>query len=115
LPDLRALLLKAYGPKSELADLVGDVDGVLEAYVFGSWAARYAGEWGSAPADVDVLFIGDPDRIAVEDFEAAAEDRLGRPVQVTTVAPRVWSDSKTPFVRTIKGRPLVRIGADEFG
>ncbi len=33
--------------------------GVQEAFVFGSWAARYMGEPGAAPRDIDVVVIGD--------------------------------------------------------
>jgi predicted nucleotidyltransferase len=109
LPELRGLLLKAYGPRTELAAFVERVDGVEEAFVFGSWAARYEGEWGDEPGDVDVLFIGEPDPRAVEEFEAIAEDRLGRPVQVTVVSRDTWEHPPTSFVRTLKNRPLVPI------
>src|SRR5439155_10027404 len=53
--DLRSLVVKAYGPSAVLAELLGAVDGVEAAYVFGSWAARLLGEQGPPPRDVDVL------------------------------------------------------------
>src|SRR5437763_7096748 len=45
-PELRALLLKAYGPREVLEELLADEDSVKAAYLFGSWAARYEGQWG---------------------------------------------------------------------
>jgi hypothetical protein len=39
------------------AEELEGVEGIEKAYLFGSWAARYAGEAGRAPADLDVLVI----------------------------------------------------------
>src|ERR671938_515232 len=46
LGDLRSLVLKAYGPAVVLGELLAPLDGIEAAYVFGSWAARLAGETG---------------------------------------------------------------------
>jgi predicted nucleotidyltransferase len=108
-PELRALLIKAYGPRELLADLFENVRNIEESYLFGSWAARYLGEWGDAPADIDVLVVGEPDRPRIEELEAEAEDRLGRPVQITVVSPREWRRPTSGVIRTIKKRPLVRL------
>ena len=40
-PELAVLLLKVFGPRSVLAERLADLDGVEEAYLFGSWARRY--------------------------------------------------------------------------
>ena len=108
-PELRALLLKSYGPEAVLAELLDRVGGVEAAYLFGSWAARYHGEWGPAPADVDVLVVGQPDPREIEDLAADAEDRLGMRVEPVVVAPDAWRTARTPFVRTVRDRPLLPI------
>ena len=46
LGELRALFAKVYGPPQILSELLADVIGLREAFVFGSWAARYLGEVG---------------------------------------------------------------------
>src|SRR5512138_1788238 len=51
---LTELLALTYGPAAVLADLLAEIRGVSEAFVYGSWAARYAGEPGPPPRDVDV-------------------------------------------------------------
>src|SRR6201999_4651354 len=43
---LGELLALTYGPAAVLGELVGAVEGVDEAYIYGSWAARYDGEEG---------------------------------------------------------------------
>lgn len=107
--ELRALLVKAYGPRDIISEVLRDVPGIDEAFLYGSWAARYAGEWGDSPADVDVLVIGNPERRRLEEVEADAEDRLGRPVQITVASASEWNRPRSGLIRTIKTRPLVRV------
>ena len=59
----------AFGPARVISAELDDIAGINEAYVSGSWAARYSGEAGAAPNDVDILVVGDPDRNDV--YEAA--------------------------------------------
>jgi predicted nucleotidyltransferase len=70
-----------------LADALRGVEGLDEAYVYGSWAARHSGEPGRWPVgDIDVLVLGEPDRDRLYEAVSAAEQRLGRPVQATVVS-----------------------------
>src|SRR5260370_32012330 len=80
---LTELLLRSFGPRQVLADELADVPGIENAYLFGSWAARYAGQEGHPPADLDVLVIGRPDRDALDDAAQRAGARLAPEVNVT--------------------------------
>lgn len=108
-PELRSLLLKAYGPRDVLAELIADVPGVTEAYLYGSWAARYLGDWGAHPQDLDVAVVGKPQIRRIEEIEAEAEDRLGQPVHIHVVGPTDWSSQQSPFIRTVRSRPMVSL------
>ena len=44
--SLTELLLRSFGPRQMLTEELEGVEGIEEAYLFGSWAARYAGEAG---------------------------------------------------------------------
>lgn len=59
--ELRALLVKTIGPAAVLAHELSGVAGIETAFIFGSWAARYHGERGPAPHDIDLMVIGEPD------------------------------------------------------
>lgn len=107
--DVRSLLLKTHGPQYALIDLLGRERSIEEAYVFGSWAARYHGDWTGPWQDVDIALVGSVAPRRREELEAEAEDLLGWPVQMTTVAPDIWHASSDPFVRTVRSRPLVPI------
>lgn len=104
---LRQLLVVTYGPSRLIGLALTGIAGINEAYVHGSWAARFHGEPGGPPGDVDVLVVGKPDRRAVDDALAGLETELGREVNVTYVSPERWRSTDDPFVGTVRSRPLV--------
>jgi DNA-binding transcriptional ArsR family regulator len=107
---LTELLTLTYGPVAVLADLLSRVEGVGEAYIFGSWAARYAGEPGPAPHDVDVLVVGNADDDDLADAARAAERRLGREINIHRVSAKAWrSPADDPFLASVRSRPLFPI------
>lgn len=107
---LTELLALTYGPAAVLGDLLASVPGVDEAYVYGSWAARYAGEPGPPPRDVDVLVVGDADEDDLFDTARTAERRLGREVNIHRVAAKAWhAPGDDAFLTSVRSRPLVPI------
>lgn len=105
--DLRALLMKAFGPVVVLGEAFARVDGIEEAFVFGSWARRYRGERADAPTDLDVLVVGDPDPGAVYDACRAAEEQAGLAVNPTILTRSEWEGGESGFVRQLRGGVLV--------
>lgn len=106
---LTDLLLATFGPAPVLTDALAGTDGICEAHIYGSWAARYAGEAGGVPHDVDLLIVGTPDRDAVYAATEQASTRLGRDVNVTYLDPAAWAAADHPFVRELRTRPLVTV------
>ena len=62
--ELRSILVQTIGVLGRVRDALAGLAGVEEAFIFGSWAARYRGEPGPAPRDIDLLVVGD---VAVRD------------------------------------------------
>jgi DNA-binding transcriptional ArsR family regulator len=106
---LTELLTLTYGPHVVIADEFADLQGVAVVVIFGSWAARYQGQRGQVPNDVDVLIVGAPDRIAMYTAAERAESRLGQPVNPTVCSPGQWVDPTEPLISEIKSRPYVTI------
>jgi predicted nucleotidyltransferase len=104
-PELRSLLLKAFGPAVVLEPLLSEVPGVEEASLFGSWASRYLGEPGLAPGDIDLLVVGEVDPGDVYRACRRAEDVLGRPVNPTILSRQEWTDRESGFVRAVQEGP----------
>ena len=106
---LTELLLRSFGPPQVIAEEFTPVVGIEGLYLFGSWAARYAGTPGRAPADLDVLVIGQPDRDEVDDAAERARHRLGREVDVTIRSEKWWRHGTDGFHTEVTTRPLVPI------
>jgi len=107
---LTELLTLTYGPTAVLGDLLATVAGIEHAYVYGSWAARYRGEPGPPPHDVDVLVVGDADDDDLFDAARRAERRLGREVNIHRVSADAWtSPGDDPFLTSVRSRPVVPI------
>jgi len=107
---LTELLALTYGPAAVLTDLLPSLSGVDEAYIYGSWAARYGGEAGPPPRDVDVLVVGDADDDDLADAARAAERRLGREVNIHRVPAAAWkSPGDDPFLASVRSRPLFTV------
>ncbi len=109
LRPLTELIVGTFGPAPVLSELLSDLPGIDEAYVYGSWAARHGGEPGEQPRDVDVLVVGTTARAALNEAAAAAEERLRIPVNITKVSQEAWAASDDAFLSTVRSRPLVEL------
>jgi hypothetical protein len=109
-PGLAEVLTRAFGVPVVIRRALSGVKGANEAFVYGSWAARHAGELGDRPVgDIDLLILGQPDRDALYAALAPAEERLGRPIQVT-IREAGWLESGTgSFHETVTTRPMLRL------
>ena len=107
--DLYNLLLKAFGPAMFIGEALRGLDDIDEAYIYGSWAARYVGERGDDPNDVDVLVIGSPDRSAIYRLASELSARIGREVSPVVVSSERWAKADEGFIREVKKSPLVEL------
>jgi len=108
-PELRSILLQTVGVLGRLGAAFNEVGGVVEAFVFGSWAARYRGEAGPSPRDIDVVVVGDASLGDVRMACAAVERDLHVEINPVIVDEARWSAGDDPFVAEIRDRPLVSI------
>ena len=113
LGPLRELVMIAFGPRQVITDEFGELDGVEELLIFGSWAARYKGEVGPPPGDVDVIVVGRPDRDDVYDAANRAQGRLGREVNPVLVSAQRWQEAAEPFLQEVQRRPTLVLARRE--
>ena len=106
---LTELLTMTYGPHVVVADEFARLEDVVLVVIFGSWAARYQGQRGQPPNDVDILVVGTPDRIAMNAAAERSESRLGQPVNPAACSPDQWANPTEPFIREVKSRPYVSV------
>jgi predicted nucleotidyltransferase len=106
---LTELLLRSFGPRQVIAEEFAGLAEVDAVHLFGSWAARYGGQRGRAPADIDVLVIGRPDRDQVDEAAQRAGARLAREVNVTIRSSQWWRDGADSFHSEVTRRPIVAV------
>jgi predicted nucleotidyltransferase len=109
---LTDLLVVTYGPMPVLTEELRKVPGIGKAFLYGSWAARYSGEAGPPPNDVDVLVVGDADPDDLDLAAQRAEGRLGgREVNIRRVRASVWEQppNADAFLSSIRSRPLIEL------
>lgn len=104
---LTELVALTFGPVQIVGEEFAAIRDVEILEIFGSWAARYRGEAGLPPADVDVLVIGVPDRDEVHEAAARAEARTGLPVNATVVRPERWEAGDDAFVQHVRASPRI--------
>jgi predicted nucleotidyltransferase len=106
--ELYALLAKAFGPAPLLETELSRVEGIDEAYIFGSWARRFHGEPGALPRDVDLLVIGSADPNEVYRAAQTVEERLGLEVNPIVVGEADW-DHPLGLLARVRQEPLVEL------
>ena len=102
-------MLRSFGPRQVVAEELVDLPRIDFAFLFGSWAARYEGEHGRPPAEIDVLVMGTPDRDDLDDAAQRASDRLAREVNLTIRSAAWWRGSTDGFHTEVPNRPLVPV------
>jgi DNA-binding transcriptional ArsR family regulator len=106
---LTDLLLVTYGPAAVVGDEFVNLPGLRSVHIFGSWAARYLGEPGPAPRDIDVLLVGKVSHLAAEAAARRAEERLRMPVNHVIATNRRWGDMTDALMAQIHASPLVTV------
>jgi len=106
---LTDVVLATVGPHLVVAESFAGLAGVERVLIYGSWAARYHGEPGPPPNDLDVLVIGRPDRAAVYAAANEVEARTGLPVNPVIASGRRWASGDDPLIEQVKASPVVDV------
>ena len=109
LRPLSQLAIMAFGPPLVIGEEFSSVDRIEAIFIYGSWAARYEGEPGAAPNDIDVLVVGRPDRDDLYDAAQRAQQRLGCEVNVTQRTHQQWETATDGFTQQVRSSPMVEV------
>lgn len=107
LSPLRQIAAATHGPQQVVANLFEALEGVELVAIFGSWAARMAGEPGPMPADIDVLVVGDVEEADADMAAVDATHEIGREVNPVVVSSERWQTAADGFIIELRRRPLV--------
>jgi DNA-binding MarR family transcriptional regulator len=107
--SLAEIVTATWGVPAVIAEEFAVLPGIEGVVIFGSWAARWSGEQGRPPNDIDVLVLGDPDRGLVDEAAERAEKRLRMPVQAIVRRSARWGDEDDPFLTGLRSRPIYEV------
>ncbi len=105
---LREILTVVSGPVVLLAEEFGRIDGIVSAFLYGSFAARLRGVDGPAPRDIDIMVVGSPDVDAVYEACTRVEAAVHRPVNPTILSPSEFT-AESDFLDTLRSSPFVQV------
>lgn len=106
---LATILAHSAGLPARLAESLRGVRGVRAAFIYGSWAARHAGEVGPPPHDIDVLVVGG---VRIEELRRAfrsLERDLSIEINPVVVTEVEWAGSESPFLDELRSRPMFEL------
>ena len=81
-----------------MRDALADLDGIDEAFIFGSWATPGV----AAPQDVDLMVIGEPDIGQLYEAVSTVDSQVDRPINVSVRSKAEWESADGGFERTVK-------------
>lgn len=107
---LAHLLEVTFGPRAVICEEFA-ILGAARVVIFGSWAARYGGEVGPPPRDIDVLVVGTVDRADVYEAADRAAERLGIEVNPVVRSVNQWVDPKDALVKQVKASVHITVSS----
>jgi len=107
--ELQSLLTKTIGPKVVIENHLEGIAGIDYAAIYGSWAARFQGQPGPQPNDIDVLIVGAPEVAKVRAAADGASKDIGLDVNASVLDSEEWFNAKTGFIRHVKNGPLIEL------
>lgn len=106
---LRDLMARVYGVPAIVRDEFASLDARI--FIFGSWAARWNGEPGRVPNDVDVLVVGEASPTDAWDAASRASARVGMDVNVVVRTEDEWDSDPTGFAAQVRASPVIDVTA----
>ena len=105
---LTEILMGVAGPVVLLRQELSDVEGIVRAFIFGSFAARSTGVPGPAPHDIDLMVIGTLDPAAIYDICDRVEESVHLPINPTILSLEEASQD-SGFLYEVRNNPTLPI------
>jgi predicted nucleotidyltransferase len=108
LEHYRQIFLKTYGIEKRLKNALKDIEGLKEAYIFGSYATNKM----DSSSDIDILAIGSHSVLELQRFIAELQKDTGREFNVTNLSRKefeIKKKGKDPFIAGVFKTKIIRL------
>jgi len=103
------IVAHSYGPAALLPKALQNLFGLQQAFVHGQWAARLAQIPGPIPTEIELILVGNMNRIDASHALAAAEQAIGKPINVQFASNFDWERETSELLRQVKAGPLLEL------
>ena len=103
------IVAHSYGPAALLPKALTGLFGLQQAFIYGAWAQRLAQIEGPPPTELQVLLVGNMNRIDASRALVSVEQKIGLPLTLQFVNYVDFEHDSTEFVRRIKQQPLLEL------
>src|SRR3989338_4998557 len=108
LEHYRQIFLKTYGIEKRLKDMISNIKGLKEAYLFGSYASNKM----DSSSDIDLLAIGTHSVLELQRVIARFQKNTGREFNVTNLSMKEFEAKKKnedPFISNVFRTKTIRL------
>jgi len=108
LEHYRQIFLKTHGIEKRLKDMTGNIKGIKEAYIYGSYAANKM----DSSSDIDLLAIGTHSVLELQRVIAKLQKDTGREFNVINLDPKEFAakkKDKDPFINRVLKTKIIRL------
>jgi len=108
LEHYRQIFLKTHGIEKRLKDMISNIKGVKEAYIFGSYATNKM----DSSSDIDILAIGSHSVLELQRVIAKLQKDTGREFNVTNLSLKEFEakkKNKDPFINSVFKTKTIRL------
>lgn len=105
---IQQILIQTAGPKPLLQQALSNIEGIVEAFIYGSFAARSAGHRGEAPNDIDLMVVGNPDPAEVYAACSEIELQISLPINPTIMTETEFN-GESGFLQSVRAKPVIHI------
>lgn len=106
--EYRNIFMKTVGIEEKLKSALSDIDGIKEAYIYGS----YARDNMDAFSDIDIIIIGSHDTIMIQKEISKLQKDMDREINVINIGLKEFNDKKNsrdPFILEIFKNKNIKI------
>jgi predicted nucleotidyltransferase len=108
LEHYRQIFLKTHGIEKRLKDMIGNIKGLKEAYLFGSYASNTM----DSSSDIDLLAIGTHSVLELQRVIVKLQKDTGREFNVTNLSMKEFEakkNNKDPFINSVFKTKIIRL------
>ena len=107
LKEYRQIIMKTVGIEGALKDLLKDVKGIEEAFLFGS----YAKDRMDSASDIDLMVVGDQDTVELRKKLAGIQKTTDREINLVSMSPAEYEKRKKQdsFVKSLQTTKKVKL------